>query len=61
MTEVIGLLWPLLHVRYILRSWGYSQKVPVGKHARRAPDDEIREFQKTMPDLIKKRTTREQS
>ena len=45
----------------ILRSWGYSQKVPVGRHARRAPDDEIREFQKAMPDLIKKRTTREQS
>ena len=51
----------IVSIRYILRSWGYSQKVPVGRHARRAPDDEIREFQKAMPDLIKKRTTREQS
>ncbi len=56
-----GIKYNIMHVRYILRSWGYSQKVPVGRHARRAPDDEIREFQKAMPDLIKKRTTREQS
>ena len=56
-----GVKYDLTHVRYILRGWGYSQKVPVGRHARRAPDEEIRKFQKAMPDLIKKRTTREQS
>ncbi len=56
-----GVKYNLTHVRYMLRSWGYSQKVPVGKHARRAPDEEIRKFQKEMPELIKKRTVKEQS
>ena len=56
-----GVRYNLPHVRYILRSWGYSQKVPVGRHARRAPDEEIRKFQKAMPDIIKKRTVKEQS
>ena len=56
-----GVKYNLIHVRYILRSWGYSQKVPVGRHANRAPDDEIRKFQKAMPDIIKKRTVKGQS
>ena len=56
-----GIKYNIMHVRYLLRSWGYSQKVPVGRHARRASDEEIREFQKEIQDLIKKRTTKEQS
>ena len=56
-----GVKYELGYVRQILRGWGYSQKVPVGKHARRAPDEEIRKFQKEMPEIIKKRTVKEQS
>ena len=50
-----GVTYNLIYVRQILRGWGYSQKVPVGRHANRASDEEIMEFQKEMPGLIKKR------
>ena len=56
-----GIKYNIMHVRYLLRGWGYSQKVPVGRHAKRAPDEEIREFQEGMPELIKKRTAKGQS
>ena len=31
-----GVKYNLIHVRYILRGWGYFQKVPAGRHANRA-------------------------
>ena len=40
------------HTCVLLRSWGYSQKVPVGKHVRRAPDEEISEFRKNIANKI---------
>ena len=50
-----GVTYNPIYVRQILRGWGYSQKVSVGRHANRASDEEIMEFQKEMAVLIKKR------
>ena len=50
-----GTKYNIAHVRYLLRRWGYTQKVPVGVHANRASAEEIYTFQKEIADVIKKR------
>ena len=52
---MISNLFQPVYVRQILRGWRYSQKVSAGRHANRASDEEIMEFQKEMAALIKKR------
>ena len=50
--------YDIAHVRYLLRKWGYTQKVPVGVHASRASAEEIHTFQKEIAGVIKKRQRR---
>ena len=50
-----GMKYPITHAGYLLRKWGYSQKVPVGVHANKAPVEEIHTFQKDIAGVIKKR------
>ena len=50
-----GTKYNIAHVHYLLRRWGYTQKVPVGVHANRASAEEIYTFQKEIADVIKKR------
>ena len=54
-----GTKYAITHVRYLLRRWGYTQKVPVGVHANRASAEEIYTFQKEIADVIKKTTKKE--
>ena len=49
-----GLKYSITHVRYLIRRWGYSQKVPVGVHARRAPSEDRHAFQKEIAEIIQK-------
>ena len=49
-----GIKYDIVHVRYLLRKWGYAQKVPVRVHANRASAEEIYTFQKEIADVIKK-------
>ena len=49
-----GIKYDIAHVRYLLRKWGYAQKVPVRVHANRASAEEIYTFQKEIADVIKK-------
>ncbi len=49
-----GIKYSITHVGYLLRKWGYSQKIPVRVHANRAPVEEIHTFQKDIADVIKK-------
>ena len=53
--ENMGMIYPLTHVRYLIRQWDYSQKVLVGVYANRASAEEIYMFQKEIADVIKKR------
>ena len=48
-----GMKYSITHVGYLLRKWGYSQKVPVGVHANRASAEEIYTFQKDIAGVIK--------
>ena len=50
-----GTKYYITHVRHMLRQWGYSQKVPMGVHARRASSEDARTFQKEIAKTIKKR------
>ena len=54
-----GIKYNIVHVRYLLRKWGYTQKVPIGVHASRTPAEEIYTFQKEIADVIKKTTRKE--
>ena len=54
-----GTKYNIVYVRYLLRRWGYTQKVPVGVHANRVSADEIYTFQKEIADVIKKTTRKE--
>ena len=50
-----GVEYQLPHVRAMLRGRGYTMKVPVGKHVRRASPQTIAGFQKRMRRLIPKK------
>ena len=49
-----GTKYYITYVRHLLRRWGYSQKVPVGVHARRAPSEDRHAFQKEITEIIQK-------
>ncbi len=52
--------YAIIHIRYLLRRWGYAQKVTVGVHAnRRMSAEKIYTFQKEIADVIKKTTGKE--
>ena len=50
-----GTKYNIAHVRYLLRRWGCTWKVPAGVHANRASAEEIHTFQKEIAGIIKKR------
>ena len=50
-----GTKYYITHVRHLLRRWGYSQKVPVGVHARRASSEDRHAFQKEITEIIQKK------
>ena len=54
-----GTKYNIAHVRYLLRRWGYTRKVPARVHANRASAEEIHTFQKEIAGIIKKTTMRE--
>ena len=53
-----GTKYYITHVGYLLRKWGYTQKVPVGVHANMTSAEEIHVLQKEIADVIKKRQKR---
>ena len=54
-----GTKYNIAHVRYLLRRWSYTRKVPARVHANRASAEEIHTFQKEIAGIIKKTTMRE--
>ena len=36
------------HARFLLRSWGFTRKVPVGRHVKRASRQKIAWFRKKL-------------
>ena len=50
--EMAGIEYRLPHVRALLRGRGYTMKVPVGRHVRRASRQKIAGFQRRMRRLI---------
>ena len=47
-----GIVYEISHVRALLRGHGYTMKVPVGRHVRRASRQKISGFQRRMSRLI---------
>ena len=43
------------HARFLLRSWGFTRKVPVGLHVRRTSRQKIAWFKKRLEPLIEER------
>ena len=43
------------HARFLLRSWGFARKVPVGRHVRRASRQKIAWFRKKLGPLVEER------
>ena len=52
--ETTDILFELSYVRKIMKKWGYTMKVPVRRHVRRASKRRIRRFQKSMKKQIPK-------
>ena len=44
------------YARFLLRSWGFTRKVPVGRHVKRASRQKIAWFCKKLGPLIEERT-----
>ena len=43
------------YARFLLRSWGFTRKVPVGRHVKRASRQKIARFRKRPGPLIEER------
>ena len=43
------------HARFLLRSWGFTRKVPVGRHVKRVSRQKIAWFRKKLGPLIGER------
>ena len=43
------------YARFLLRSWGFTRKVPVGRHVKRASRQKIAWFRKKLGPLIEER------
>ena len=53
--EMTGVEYRLPHVRALLRGHGYTMKVPVGRHVRRAGPSKIAGFRRRMKWLISRK------
>ena len=47
--------YTISYARFLLRSWGFTRKVPVGRHVKRASRKKIAWFRKKMGPLIEER------
>ena len=54
-SKVTGVTYSVSSVYKMLRRWGYFLRVPVKRHVRRPPDEEIARFQKELAELIPKK------
>ena len=48
--------YTISYARFLLRSWGFTRKVPVGRHVKRASRQKIAWFRKKLGPLIEERT-----
>ena len=53
--EISGVKYDISYVRRLLRKWGYTRKVPVGRHVRRANRQKVAWFRKKIKQLIEMR------
>ena len=47
--------YTISHARFLLRSWGFTRKVPMGRHVKRASRQKIAWFRKRLEPLIGER------
>ena len=47
--------YTISYARFLLRSWGFTRKVPVGRHVKRASRQKIAWFRKRLGPLIEER------
>ena len=47
--------YTISYARFLLRSWGFTRKVPVGRHVKRASRQKIAWFRKKLGPLIEER------
>ena len=48
--------YTISYARFLLRSWGFTRKVPMGRHVKRASRQKIAWFRKKLGPLIEERT-----
>ena len=47
--------YTISYARFLLRSWGFTRKVPVGRHVKRASRQKIAWFRKKLESLVEER------